>query len=382
MVQHSQPLIRHRISISLGFFCYGFIFATWASRIPAIQQQLHLSDPQLGTVLLGMPVGSFLALPFSGYFASKHGSRIVVLIAALSYSVLLVIVGYTGSRLVLTACLFLFGAASNMLNISVNTQAIALEEMYGKVIISSFHGIWSVAGLLAAATGAFFIAKSVKVSVHFLSVATVAAIVTLIIYPFLITDTPRAREKRPIFTIPGKAFVGLGLIAFSSLICQGAMFDWSGVYFRKVVLADKDHIGLGYTAFMISMTSVRFVTDWLHQRFGFKKLLVACGFFATVGLIIAIMFPGVWTATFGLFLVGIGVSPAVPLVFSAAGKSKAMSPPVAIAAVSSIGMVGLMIGPPMIGFISGLTSLRISFLILSLFGLAIIILSWRGRFRE
>ncbi|MDE3211725.1 MAG: MFS transporter [Bacteroidota bacterium] len=375
MAASQNSLTSSRISISFFFFSYGFIFATWASRIPAIQQQLHLSDPQLGTVLLSMPVGSFLALPFSGYLASRHGSRIVVIGAALCYALLLITIGNSAGRWMLAVCLFLFGAASNMLNIAINTQVIELEKRMGRVIISSFHGIWSVAGLLAAAAGSVFIARSVSVSRHFLEIGVPSFLLSLIASTFLVRDMPRARERRSVFTIPEKSMMGLGLIAFSSLICQGAMFDWSGVYFRKVIQADKDHIGLGYTTFMISMTAVRFITDWLHHKLGFKKLLVICGILATSGLVLVCALPHLWTATLGLFLVGLGVSPAVPLVFSAAGKSKTMPPAVAIAAVSSIGMIGLMIGPPLIGFVAGLTSLRISFLILSFFGAAIAIFS-------
>ncbi|HEV8081821.1 MAG TPA: MFS transporter, partial [Chitinophagaceae bacterium] len=119
------------------------------------------------------------------------------------------------------------------------------------------------------------------------------------------------------------------------------------------------------------MTTVRFITDWINHHIGFKKIMVLCGISTTAGLLIAVLFPFVWPAIIGMFLVGIGVSPAIPLVFSAAGKFKILSPPVAIAAVSSIGMIGLLIGPPLIGFIAGLTSLRISFLILSFFGIAV-----------
>ena len=161
------------------------------------------------------------------------------------------------------------------------------------------------------------------------------------------------------------------MIAFCSMICQGAMFDWSGVYFKKVVLAKPAYVGLGYTAFMISMTAIRFLTDWITQHMGFRKIIVVCGLFATVGLLLTVFFPYLWPATIGLLIVGIGVSPTVPLVYSAAGKSHILPPPVAIAAVSSISTIGLLIGPPMIGFIAGLTSLKISFLILSLFGAAI-----------
>lgn len=371
-----------RVSISLFFFFYGFIFATWASRIPAIQQRLNLSDAQLGLVLLGMPVGSFIALPFSGIATSKYGSRIVLIISSVCYCGLLTVIGFLNNPFALAFCLFLFGAASNVLNISVNTQAIALEALFKRTIISSFHGMWSVAGLVAAGLANIFIAKNFAVSSHFSLAASIALIVFIACFPMLLNEQQTQQSRRRFFSKPTKELMALGFIAFCSFICQGAMFDWSGIYFKKIVTGNPAYIGFGYTAFMISMTSVRFITDWMNNRIGFKKIIILCGISVTTGLIVAIVFPYLVTATIGMFLVGVGVSPAVPLVFSAAGKSTHMPTPVAIASVSSIGMIGLLIGPPVVGFIAGLTSLRISFLILSLFGVAIIATAFSGKLEE
>ena len=366
-----KSLRARRISISLFFFFYGFIYASWASRIPNIQQNLNLSETVLGALLLAMPVGSFLTLPISGYLTSKIGSRKVAIMSSLVYSCLLAGIGFSQSVWQLTICLFLFGSAGNMLNISINTQAIALEVLYKKIIISSFHGMWSVAGLFAASLGTYFIAKAFPVDFHFLLIGAISFSSFLICLRYLLHDYSRPQQKHAFFPKPDKAFLGLGILAFCSMICSGAMFDWSGVYFKKVVTRNPAFIGVGYTAFMVSMTAIRFVTDWLTQHVGFKKIIACCGIFMTVGLLIAVFFPYLWPATIGLLFVGAGVSPVVPLVFSAAGKSKVLSPPVALAAVSSIGFIGLLIGPPVIGFIAGVTSLKISFLILSFFGLII-----------
>ncbi|MEO7119633.1 MAG: MFS transporter [Ginsengibacter sp.] len=371
-------LRRIRWAVNVFFFFYGFLFATWASRIPAIQQQLNLSDAKLGLVLLGMPLGSFIALPFSGIFTSKHGSKVIIIISSFVYCVLLPAIGFTHNIFGLSFLLFLFGAAGNVLNIAINTQAISLEKLYGRSIISSFHGMWSVAGLVAAFAGTIFIAHGLAVSFHFLITALLAAVSFIAAAFFLLKDTPSASRPGRWFTKPDRAMISLGIIAFCSFICQGAMFDWSGIYFKKIVSGNSAFTGFGYTAFMVSMTSVRFITDWLNNKFGFYKIIFASGFFIMSGLALAVFFPYLITATLGMFLVGVGVSPAVPLVFSAAGRSGTMAPPVAIAAVSSIGMIGLLIGPPVVGFISGLFSLKISFLILSVFGLAIIVVAVSG----
>ncbi len=366
-----RSLVAVRLRVSLLFFFYGFTFASWASRIPNIQQNLHLSEPALGAVLLSMPVGSFLTLPLSGYFTSKFGSRKMVIVSFLIYTSLLSCIGWAHSIATLSVSLFLFGSSGNMMNIAVNTQAISLEKLYQKTIISAFHGMWSVAGLVAASLGTFMIGRHFPVGYHFFLVSALSVTNLLICAPFLLPDNDKITTKRPFFVRPDKAFLGLGMIAFCSMICQGAMFDWSGIYFKKVLVTDARFIGFGYTAFMVSMTSVRFITDWLTHRAGFRKIMIWCGAFTAFGLVGAVIFPYLIPATVCLFLVGIGVSPAVPLVFSAAATAGRLTPAVAIAAVSSVGFIGLMIGPPMIGFIAGLTSLKTSFLLLSLFGAAI-----------
>lgn len=368
-----NSLVARRISISLFFFFYGFIFATWASRIPNIQQHLRLSEAALGAVLLAMPVGSFITLPFSGYFTAKLGSRRVVITASLIYAALLLCIGYAPNVFTLTVSLFLFGSAGNMFNVSVNTQALALEKLYQRIIISSFHGMWSVAGLLAASLGTYLIGKAFPVHLHFLIVAVIGAAAFLICSLNLLHQKGTQAQRRSLFIKPDRAFWGLGAIAFCSMICQGAMFDWSGIYFKKVLVVQPSLIGVGYTAFMIAMTFVRFITDWLTLHYGLKKIIIICGVCTTTGLLLCVLFPYFWPATVGMLLVGMGVSPGVPLVFSAASKSTVMQPSVAIATVSSIGMIGLLIGPPIIGFIAGLTSLKISFAILSIFGVAIIV---------
>ncbi|MEP7233250.1 MAG: MFS transporter, partial [Ginsengibacter sp.] len=192
MEKRQTSLRASRISISSLFFFFGFIFASWASRIPAIQQQLHLSDAGLGAVLLSMPVGSFIALPFSGYLSSKFGSRIVAIISSFIYSCLLIVIGFSGNIFQLTVCLFLFGAAGNIVNIAINTQALALEKLYNRTIISSFHGMWSVAGLVAASLGTYFIARSFPVPYHFLVIAIISLTSFLICSPYLIYENAEA----------------------------------------------------------------------------------------------------------------------------------------------------------------------------------------------
>jgi len=367
MTDHSPRTRRMRVSAM--FFFYGLSYASWVSRIPTIQQSLHLNESALGGVLLAMPVGSFVTVPFTGYLVSKKGSRKVLIASSLLYSTMLACIGFSHTIVQLVISLFLFGSFGNMLNISVNTQAIGIEALYNRRILSSFHAVWSCAGIAGAGIGQFVMGKNVGTSTHLLCISVCVFTAMLICMPYLLHEDINSDKKRKAFVLPGKSMILLGMIAFCSMMCQGALFDWTGVYFKKVMAVNSHWIGAGLTAFTISMTLIRFVTDRVTQAIGFKKILFYSGVFTATGLLLCVFTPYLVPATIGCILAGIGVSPAVPLVFSAAGKSKNMSPGVAIAAVSTLGFVGLLIGPPLIGFVAGATSLKISFVIIAAIGL-------------
>jgi MFS family permease len=155
------------------------------------------------------------------------------------------------------------------------------------------------------------------------------------------------------------------------MICEGAMFDWSGIYFQKVVHADKDWVGAGYTAFMCTMAGGRFIADWVANKWNFQKTLTISGVLIATGLAIAVLFPYVPTAVIGFLIVGLGVSSVIPLIYSEAGKSKIISPGMALTAVSSIGFLGFLFGPPLIGVIAGAFSLRIAFILVAVMGILV-----------
>lgn len=377
MSSDSTPLPRrsvYRAVVSALFFLAGLCFSSWASRIPTIQQKMGLSEAGLGAVLLALPAGLMLSLPISGWLVTRLGSRVIVIASALMLSVFLVCIGLAKSYLALIACLFAFGFANNMLNIAMNTQAVGVEAMYRRTVMASFHGLWSVAGFVGAAIGLVMIGNNIEPFYHFLLIMCLCWGILALCFRYTLREDVGESEKRPVFVWPDKSLIYLGGIAFCSMICEGTMFDWSGVYFKKVVLAEKALIGAGYLAFMFTMAGSRFVADWFTTRFGFNRILQASGLLTCIGLLVAIIFPYTVTATAGFFLVGMGVSSVVPLVYSEAGKSSTTSPGVALAAVSTIGYLGFLIGPPLVGFIAEATSLRVSFLLIALMGLTIAIM--------
>lgn len=371
----------YRISVSTFFFIAGLNFATWASRIPDIKLKLHLTDAGFGTVLFALPVGLMTSLPLSGWLVSKYGSKQMALLAALCYPVLLTMLGVTNTSWQLAGVLFVFGVFGNLLNISVNTQAVGVESLYGRSIMASFHGVWSVAGFTGAFVGTLLISLGFTPFIHFAVVCVASALTALAIHRYsLPKDINKGYQK--IFAKPDAALLKLGVIAFCCMISEGTMFDWSGIYFQKVVQVPKELTTLGYVAFMSTMAGGRFTGDWLANRIGKKTMLQVSGVIIAAGLLTAVIFPHIVTATLGFLLVGMGVSSVVPLVYGEAGKSKNMSPGVALAAVSSIGFLGFLIGPPMIGFISQAFNLRWSFTLIAVLGFCTSILSGKVKMSE
>lgn len=374
-MQATKSRKAHRLAVAVFFFMAGLCFASWASRIPDIKLKLGLSDAGLGAVLFALPIGLMLSLPLSGWAVTRFSSKTMVTIAAVGYPLMLVLIGTVSATWQLAAVLFCFGVFGNLYNISANTQAVGVESLYQRSIMATFHGIWSLAGFSGAAIGTFLIAQGIEPLHHFLLICMVSLIVVLLAQGYILPNDKQPEQKQPLFAKPDAAILKLGLIAFGCLVCEGTMFDWSGVYFQKVVEAPKEMVTLGYTVFMATMATGRFLGDRLVTRFGIQRMLQISGIIISSGLAVAVLFPTIELATVGFFLVGLGVSSVVPLVYSAAGKSKTMSPGVALAAVSTIGFLGFLIGPPLIGFIAELSGLRWSFTIIAFIGFSTTIMA-------
>ena len=368
------------MAVGALFFLLGLCFATWASRIPSIQQRMGISEAGLGGVLLAIPLGQLLSLPLAGWLVAKEGSRKVVLWGVLLYAAALLGLGWANNLYQLLPGLVLFGVGGNLTNISVNTQAVGVERLYKqKPIMASFHGLWSLAGFVAAAVGSFMVGHAVPPGVHFVFIALFIVAGLAVSAGHTVREDRGVEPNQPIFVKPDKELLGLGAIAFCALICEGAMFDWSGVYFKKVIHADKDWVGAGYTAFMSTMALGRFGADWLAGRLGTRRVIQLSGLLTATGLLIAVALPTLGTALLGFLLVGFGTSAVVPLVYSAAGKSTRMSAGMALASVSTIGFLGFLLGPPVIGLVAGATSLRVSFALIAAMGLCVSAVASRVR---
>jgi MFS family permease len=372
--EQNVPLRTMRIAVSSFYFCMGFSFASWASRIPDIKTNLHLSEAQLGTILLALPMGQLLTLPISGRLVTKYGSRTILSIAILLYAIELTNIGWAAKGWQLALALFVYGVVGNMTNISVNTQGILAEKAYGRPIMTSFHGVWSIAGFAGALTGLLMMNLKMTPHQHFFVVAAMVFVIAFTARKYLIPGTTPQAQKKKLFEKPEKILLQLGIVAFCSMSAEGAMFDWSGVYFKEVVKAPHSLVILGYASFMVMMAMGRFLGDRIIARIGRKKLLQISGILIVTGLMTAVLFPYIITATAGFILVGLGVSSIVPTVYSAAAKASKASPGMALAGVSSIGFLGFLSGPPIIGYIAQIAGLQYSFAVVAIAGLCVTVI--------
>lgn len=366
---------RVRLAVSLFYFCQGLAFASWASRIPDIKTKLHLSDGQLGSLLFALPLGQLATMALSGTLVTKFGSKKVLTVAAALYVVALTNLGLASQGWHLGVSLFIFGIIGNMCNIAVNTQGVAAENLFDKPIMSSFHGAWSIAGVTGALVGLLMINLHIAPYLHFWIIAGLVWISILINNKFLVAGVgPASTTKKKLFSKPEGALLQLGVIGFCSMATEGAMFDWSGVYFKDIVKAPQALVPLGYASFMVMMASGRFIGDRLIARLGRKRVLQVSGVLISSGMFLAVLFPYIITAVIAFMLVGLGVATVVPTVYSVAGRNAKVSPGIALAMVSSVSYLGFLMGPPLIGYIAELASLRYSYAVIGVFGLVITLL--------
>ena len=365
-------LNRIRWAVSMFYFGMGLCFATWASRIPDIKTALHLSEGDLGSILFALPLGQLVIMPFSGKLVTRFGSHRILIFSLFLYVFSMTNLGLAAAAWQLSLGLFVFGIFGNLSNIAVNTQGVYTEVLFKKTIMSSFHGMWSFAGFMGALVGLGMLAFKMTPYVHFLIVAGIVFLMMVFNYKFLIKakETIKA-EKKKLFSKPDSALIWLGIIGFCCMASEGVMFDWSGVYFKDVIKAPGPLVILGYTSFMIMMAGGRFLGDGLIRKFGRKTVLQISGIMISAGLFTAVFFPFVIPATIAFMFVGLGVSTIVPTVYSVAGKNPNVSPSVALTTVSSVSFLGFLMGPPIIGYIAELSSLRFSFAFIGIFGILI-----------
>ena len=368
-ISYANKGTQARIATNILFFLNGISFASWASRIPDVKEFLKLGDAALGAVLFAMPIGSLSALPVAGLIINKFGSRKIALFSMLFYCVSMPLLGYANTTLQLAIALFIFGFGGDMLNISMNVQAVNVEKMQQRSIMSSFHAVFSVGFMVGAALGGFIDSENISVFNHLTFIGFSDLLVGILIYRFLIKTDQQTDNAQPLFALPDRGLVLLGIIAFCGMLSEGAMADWSTLYYKQVLNNSSGFATAGFTAFSVMMVVGRVFGDKIVNNFGLRKTLLVNCLIVFLGMIIALISLNPISIVIGFGVTGLGLSTIVPLIYSEAGHSKTMSAGVALAAISTVGIGGFLLGPVLIGFLSEFSSLRIALSSLIILGL-------------
>ena len=349
---------RARFAVSTIFFLTGVGVANWSVRIPAVQERLGLGEGQLGLALLGVSAGALTAMPLSGRLVGKYGSRPVTWAAIVLFALSFALPARAPSLALLTTALVLMGLANGLLDVSMNSQAAAVQRRYSRPMMAGVHALYSLGGLVGAAMGGRIAALDIDPVRHLTVVAAGLVIVACLAAPRMLPASADAAPDRGARVRPTRPLLVMGLVAFCCLFGEGAMGNWSAVYLRNVVGAGPGLAAAGFAAFSLCMAGGRFIGDALTTRLGPARLTRFGAIVATVGISAALAFPNPYVVIAGFGAVGAGLAAIFPLTLAAAARTPGVVPGTAIAVVSMCGYSGLLAGPPFIGSVASAVTLR------------------------
>ncbi|HEY5479591.1 MAG TPA: MFS transporter [Gaiellaceae bacterium] len=350
-----------RVSLTAIFASTGFFVGSWASRIPAVKSEFHLSPARLGLLLACMTLGAVAGSPLAGYASARFGSRSLLRVAAPIASLAFAGIALAPSIPLLAGAMFLSGAANGHVQVSMNAQAIALEGRYRRTILSTMHGGFSVgmmAGALVAALVAHF---NISYHAHLLVVAAVLLAIALTIGFFLIeTDpVPRTHRRRLRLSLPLAVIIA---VAFFELFCEGTASSWSSVYMHDSIGASSAIAALTFGLYSLTMTVGRLWGDRLVLRMGVGGLVRAGGLLALCGMGLALAVRSPLIVLIGFALFGLGLSCQAPTLFRAAGQLP-LPEGQGLAAVMAAAWPAFLLVAPVIGGLASITSLRAALLV-------------------
>jgi len=350
-----------RIAVKLIFFINGFVHANLAARFPRVQELFDIDNGTLGFVLLSSSVGALLAMPFTGWLIIRNGSRRITIFSIFLYCIFVPLVPLMPGLPGLVVLFFIMGLTAGMLDVSMNSQAVMVEKIHQKPIMTSFHALFSIGMVAGAFCGALFVKLETTLFIHFAVIVGMSVAAAAWARYHLIHDKPKEKEvDGPAFRLPNAAMVSIGVIAFCCMLGEGAMADWSTNYMENIAMASPALAPLGLSAFALAMTIGRFFGDGARLKFGDRNLMVMCGLISTMGIALTLLFNNPYSVIAGLFIIGIGLSSIVPIAYSIAGNSKNLPPGVGLAMVTTVGYSGFLFGPPIIGLLANWQSLRIA----------------------
>lgn len=379
-ISHAARWMRN--SVVSAFFVQGFLFASWTAHIPHIKDHLHLGDGSLGIALLGAPIGSMLAMLAVSRLLPKFGSRRVVRVALVGYCLAGPVVGLSTSLLTFFIAFLLWGIFQGSFDVSMNAQAIAVEGRVGRRLMPGFHGSWSMGSLAGAGVGVLGVGLGWSLSEQLLIFAVPCLVVAGWLSTRMIPDDQAPLNAEATKVRRGllqKAIVVLAAIAFADMFCEGAVADWTAVYLHGTLHTSAVVAGVGYAAYLLIMMTVRLLGNKVMNRFPVHLALPLLAIVGSVGLAVGLVINRPASVLIGFMCLGAGLALVVPMVFSACGHIPHIHPGTAVATVSACGWTGFVLGPPLIGGIASLTSLRAALFLLPLLTAVVVVATATAR---
>ncbi|MET3131101.1 putative MFS family arabinose efflux permease [Oxalobacteraceae bacterium GrIS 1.11] len=350
-----------RRATRLVFLAAGLAMAAWAPLVPYAKSRLGLSESDLGLLLLCLGAGSLLAMPLTGALAARFGCRPVIL--ASGALICLVLPGLAGAATPaqLGCCLMLFGAAIGTFDVCINIEAVAIEKASGGALMSGFHALFSVGGFAGAGSMALLLWLGLSPFQACLILVGLLAALLLAANPHLLRKAAPDQRGAPLFALPHGSVIILGVLCFIVFLAEGAILDWSALLLTDARGVDAASGGIAYAAFASAMTAGRFSGDYIVRRFGGRRVLLLGGLCAAAGFFLTVLATALTATLLGFVLIGLGAANLVPILFTAAGKQRAMPANLAVSAISTLGYAGILAGPAVIGFVAHASSLGTAF---------------------
>ncbi|GJJ03951.1 putative MFS-type transporter [Duganella rhizosphaerae] len=353
--------LQQRVSTRLAFLAAGMAMSAWAPLVPFAQARTGVEPGQLGLLLLCLGIGSLLAMPVTGVLAARFGCRRVILLSGFGCCLVFPFLAMAPTAWSLALVLFLFGATIGTLDVAMNIQAVIVEKEYDGALMSGFHGLFSVGGIVGAGGMTLMLWAGLELVASSLVLAAAVGLVLVYAGPHLLRDPAPSERDAPLFAMPRGAVVWIGALCSLVFLAEGAVLDWSAVFLTSGGGFTAGQGGLGYAAFAVAMTVGRLNGDKLVQRWGGARLLLLGGLCAALGFLSVVLAPSPWIALAGFALIGTGASNIVPVLFSAAGSQQDMPASLAISAITTIGYAGILAGPGLIGFVAHAFGLPLAF---------------------
>ncbi|CAL75629.1 putative transport protein (permease) [Bradyrhizobium sp. ORS 278] len=352
-----------QLATRLAFFVAGFGIACWAPLVPFAKQRLGVGDATLGLLLLSLGVGSVASMLAAGLVSARYGSKPVVIVSGLALGLLLPLLTIASTPAALAVALFAFGAALGSLDVAINIQAIEVERLGERPLMSGFHAQFSIGGFAGSGVMTALLAFDVTPLLGTMICSVLAVAAMLVAAPRLMASKPA--ESGPLLVLPHGAVLLLAALAAIMFLVEGAMLDWSALLLTGSGRLPAAQAGLGYIMFSIAMTAGRLVGDRVVARIGDRATLLWGSVIAIAGFVVLLVIPSVVAAIAGFALIGAGASNLVPVLFRRAGAQSTMPVGLAVAAVTTAGYSGVLLGPAGIGFVAAATNLTTSFWILA-----------------